>query len=332
MPFTTDALPIETATGKPALVHVETAADAASWAHENRDAVRAAVADRGALLVRGLDLREHAGAAAAMRAVGGDPMAEREAFAPRQSLGGGLYSATPWPANQPMCMHHELSYTLAFPGLIMFACLSAPASGGATTVADGAAVLSALPSDLVTRFEREGWILTRSYNEDIGASWQVAFGTEDRAAVEAYCRDNAIAFTWQADGGLRTRQHRSAVLTHPVTGVRSWFNQVAFLSEWTMAEEVREYLVDEYGPDGLPFNTRFGNGEPIGADVVERIAEVYDAHTVREPWQGGDLLVVDNLRTAHAREAYTGDREVVVAMACPTQVSTCAPTAPTSNR
>jgi hypothetical protein len=52
---------------------------------------------------------------------------------------------------------------------------------------------------------------------------------------------------------------------------------------------VREYLVDIYGEDGLPFNTRFGNGDAIGADVVQLINEVYEAHTARERWQGGDL-------------------------------------------
>jgi len=29
-----------------------------------------------------------------------------------------------------------------------------------------------------------------------------------------------------------------------------------------MDPEVREYLVDLYGEDGLPFNTRFANGDP----------------------------------------------------------------------
>ena len=73
--------------------------------------------------------------------------------------------------------------------------------------------------------------------------------------------------------------------------------------------------MDIYGEDGLPFNTRFGNGDAIGADVVQLINEVYEAHTVRERWQAGDLMVVDNVRTAHGREPFEGPREVVVAMA-----------------
>ena len=167
-----------------------------------------------------------------------------------------------------MCMHHELSYALEFPGLMMFACIAKPAVGGAIGVADASAVLGALPTTLVARFEREGWLLTRSYNDEIGATIAESFGSDDRSEVERYCQANAIELEWQPDGGLRTRQRRPAVVQHPLTGHRCWFNQIAFLNEWTMAPEVHEFLVDEYGADGLPFNTRFGNGDPIGADVV----------------------------------------------------------------
>ena len=93
---------------------------------------------------------------------------------------------------------------------------------------------------------------------------------------------------------------------HPVTGQRCWFNQIAFLNEWTIDPEVREYLVDMYGADGLPFNTRFGNGEPIGEDVIQLLNQVYEENTVREPWQPGDLMLVDNIRTAHSREPTRG--------------------------
>jgi hypothetical protein len=182
-------------------------------------------------------------------------------------------------------------------------------------VADGPAVLDALPAELVERFEREGWLLIRNYNEDIGASFADAFGTDDARAIESYCRAHAIKFEWQEGGALRTWQRRSAIVRHPLTGQRCWFNQIAFLNEWTLAPEVHEYLVDVYGEDGLPFNTRFGNGDPIGADVVQAINAAYEANTVREPWQAGDLLLVDNVRTAHGREPFAGPREVVVAMA-----------------
>jgi alpha-ketoglutarate-dependent taurine dioxygenase len=313
-------LDVELRPGSPPVLRTDAQGDAAAWAAEYRDALRAAVVEHGSVLVRGLGLRDADEVGRVFGRLTTGLMTEREAFAPRQPMAGGAYSSTPWPANQPMCMHNELSYALEFPGLLLFACLTAPTSGGVTGVADGPTVLEALPADLVERFEREGWLLVRSFNDEIGASVAEAFGTDDRTAVEEYCRTHAIEFTWQPDGSLQTRQRRSAVVRHPVTGRRSWFNQVAFLNEWTLAEEVREYLVDVYGPDGLPFNTRLGNGDPIGEDVVALLNEVYEAHTLREPWQSGDLLVVDNIRTAHSREPYEGPREVIVGMAEPTRL------------
>ena len=300
--------------------------DGPSWAAAHKDALRAAVAEHGSVLVRGLELRDAAEVTAVFRQLSTGLMIEREAFASRRIYSDGVYSSATWPANQPMCMHHELSYTLEFPGLMLFACLSAPTRGGATAVSDSRAVLSALPAELVTRFERDGWMLTRSYNDEIGASVAEAFGTDDRSAVEAYCRANGIGFEWQPDGGLHTWQRRSAVVHHPVTGQRCWFNQIAFLNEWTIDPEVREYLVDMYGDDGLPFNTRFGNGDPIGADVVQLLNQVYEDNTVREPWQAGDLMLVDNIRTAHSREAYEGPREILVGMADPVRLADCSPT------
>jgi hypothetical protein len=88
-------------------------------------------------------------------------------------------------------------------------------------------------------------------------------------------------------------------------------------------------LVSSYGPAGLPFNTTYGDGSAIGADEIAEINEVYDAVQRSEPWRTGDLLLVDNILSSHGRQAYTGDRRIVVAMGEPLRVRDCAPsTAP----
>jgi alpha-ketoglutarate-dependent taurine dioxygenase len=322
----TSLLDVDLQPGKPPMLRAAATDDPTTWAAEHRNALRAVVAEHGSVLVRGLGLADAAGIGAVFQRLATALMTEKEAFAPRRIYSEGVYSSAKWPPNQPMCMHHELSYTLEFPGLMFFACLTAPTGGGATGVADAPTVLGALPTELTERFAREGWLLTRSYNDEIGASVAEAFGTEDPGAVERYCHANAIEFEWQPDGGLRTRQRRSAVVRHPVTGRNCWFNQIAFLNEWTMAPEVHEYLVDVYGAEGLPFNTRFGNGDPIGEDVVQLLNEVYEDHTAREPWQEGDLMLVDNIGTAHSREPFEGPREVLVGMADAVRLADCSPT------
>src|SRR6266705_6878217 len=137
------SLPVDVRPGKPPMLRVDATDDAPRWAAEHRDALRAAVVEHGSLLVRGLGLRDLAETEAVFRRLG-SLMTEKEAFAARRRYSEGVYSSSKWPPNQPMCMHHELSYVLEFPSVMLFACLIPLADVGATPVADSAAVLQAL--------------------------------------------------------------------------------------------------------------------------------------------------------------------------------------------
>src|SRR5436309_6391230 len=110
----TSLLNVDLQPGKPPILCVEATGDAARWPAEHRNALRALVAEHGALLVRGVRLRDAAETEAVFRQLG-SLMAEREAFAPRRRYSEGVYSASKWPPNQHMCMHHELSYAPRVP-------------------------------------------------------------------------------------------------------------------------------------------------------------------------------------------------------------------------
>ncbi|KPC64235.1 SyrP [Streptomyces chattanoogensis] len=321
-------LDVEIAPGKPALLRVtETVRPehAADWIADRRTELDDLVLRHGAVLVRGLGIRD----AATLRRAGERLTTllapEREAFARRQQLGADVVSSLEWPADQPMCMHHELSHALEFPRLLVIGCFTAPEKGGVTGVADAQRVLAELPAPLVERFVREGWTLTRSYNNLVGLSWKEAFNAADRTTAEEYCRANGITAEWQADGRLRTHQRRSAVIHHPITGARCWFNQVGFLSEWNLDPAVRAFMLGQFGPDGLPFTTSYGDGEPLDAETVGIIADVYESATLREPWQVGDLFLVDNIRMAHSREPFVGERTLGLIFGDPVRLADCTP-------
>jgi amino acid adenylation domain-containing protein len=295
----------------------------ARWVADHVEDLRAVIAADGAVLVRGLGIAGADQVAELSRALA-PPVIEREGFAPRRRYADGVYSSSEWPADQPMCMHHELSHALEFPSLMIFGCVRAPRTGGATALADARAVLDALPADILGDFERRGWSVSRNYNDLVGVAWADAFGATTADEVAAYCRANGVEHTWRGRE-LRTTARRPAVVRHPVTGERCWFNQAAFLNEWTIDADVRAFLTAEFGRDGLPFTTAYGDGSPIGPDTVTAINDAYSSVTRRTPWLDGDLLIVDNIRTAHSREAYTGDREVIVSMAGPVRLADCDP-------
>src|SRR3989475_9447609 len=97
----TSLLNVDLRRGKPPVLRVEATGDAPRWAAEHRDALLAAVRERGSLLVRGLGLRDSAETEALFRRLAG-LMTEKEAFAPRRRYSDGVYSSSKWPPNQPM--------------------------------------------------------------------------------------------------------------------------------------------------------------------------------------------------------------------------------------
>jgi hypothetical protein len=76
-------------------------------------------------------------------------------------------------------------------------------------------------------------------------------------------------------------------------------------------------LLSSFGPEGIPFNTVAGDGAPLSATQWQSIIDAYEAVTVRVPLGEGDLLVIDNILTAHGRAPYTGSREILMALVEP---------------
>ena len=298
------------------------------WVAGHRAALDAALAEYGALYLAGAGITDRAEFAAIRDVLFDTPAGYKEKATPRSDFGAGVFSSTDLPPSQEIRQHNENSYTLTFPGKLLFGCLTAPATGGATTVADVREVMRTLPRPIADRMADVGWLLSRNYHDAFGLPWRTAFGTDDRADVEAYCAANAIGCEW-TDGSLHTRQLRPGILRHPGTGQTVWFNHAAFWSEWTLDVEIREVLVAEVG-DQLPFMTSYGDGTELTEPEVGEINAAYERATQRRPWQAGDLLLVDNVLSSHGRDAFTGSRDIVLAMGDPTALTHCAPVGPSA--
>ncbi|WP_392667057.1 TauD/TfdA family dioxygenase [Streptomyces sp. LN785] len=315
--------------GKPAMAEVsgfDDIAEACAWLEAIAGNLKMALHEHGALFLRGLPISGVDEFAAVRDRLIPAATPYREKATPRSDFGQGVFSSTDLPAPQRIHMHNENSYTLAFPGLLVFACLTAPTTGGATPVADCRKVLRSIPAPLVRKMRSVGWQLTRNYSDHLSTDWKTAFSSEETAAVERYCTENLISFEWQQDGNLRTRQLRPGIMRHPDTGDEVWFSHLSFWNEWALDADLHEVLVDEFGRENLPFNTAFGDGEPLTQSELRTIQAAYDEATVRETWQPGDLLLVDNILTAHARDPFEGDRKIVVAMGDPVDLTACRPT------
>jgi alpha-ketoglutarate-dependent taurine dioxygenase len=288
------------------------------WAESARDSIEALLTRHKALLFRGF-AGQHAGQFADFVAATslGPPLDYVDRTTPRARLADGIYTSTIYPARHTIEQHSEGTYWRRWPGKLYFACAVAPAHGGETPLSDNAAILARLPAPLRDAFAAKGFTLRRNFNKGFGLSWQEAFQTEDRAIVEAWCRNEGIAFAWRSDAVLATWQTRAAIRRNPRDGNLVWFSHAAFFHASAYAQAVLDGLVEACGADELPYDTCFGDGSPIPPDAVETIRAATAAETDRFAWQEGDMLLVDNMAVAHGRAPYEGERQVRVAMTEP---------------
>jgi len=281
--------------------------------------IRETLRGEGAILLRGFPIASVEDFEAARGEFFREPARYVERATPRRQLGENVFTSTEFPPSETIALHNENSYATSWPGVLLFCCLDAPDEGGATPLADVRRVLGRLSKETVSRFvERGGWMLMRNYTPGFGLGWEQAFGTDRREDVDAYCRRADVLAEWRdGEALLRTRQTRAVLARHPASDEIVWFNHVRFWHAWGLAEEVRELMTDEFGPEGLPYGTFYGDGAEIPDAVVEEIDAAYAAEQTSFAWQPGDLLIVDNMLVAHGREPFSGSRRVVVAMGEP---------------
>lgn len=298
---------------RPALDGVELVA----WAAGNRELIEDRLLDHGALLLRGFAVRSPEEFEQFIKTVSDHLLQYNERSSPRKNVSGNIYTSTDYPAENSIFFHNENSYQSVWPLRICFFCVTPAERGGETPIADCRRVLGRISPSIVARFVEKQVMYVRNFGEGFGLPWQTVFQTADKTAVEQYCLKSGIECEWKSGDRLRTRQVRPAVARHPRAGEKSWFNHAAFFHVSTLDPLIREALLEEFEEDELPSNTYYGDGSRIELSVLDEIRDAYTQEAISFPWERQDVLVVDNIYTAHSRSPYKGERKVLVGMADP---------------
>ena len=287
--------------------------DLVEWAKHNAGLIEGLLLEHGALLFRGF---------------GHDPSTDFERFAsaicpdlyedngehPRQNVSGNVYTPIFYPPEKKVLWHNENSFNYHWPLKIWFGCLRPAEQGGETPVADSREVFRSIPAKIRERFAEKQVMYVRAYGKGPGLDWQTVFKTTDRAKVEERCARAFMDFEWKADGTLTTRAVRPAVARHPKTGELSWFNQAQHWHISCLDEATRESLTTLFAEGDLPRCCFYGDGSRIENSAMAEILEVYKRLEVKFAWQRGDIMLLDNVLTAHARNPFAGERKLLVAM------------------
>ncbi|MFE4519581.1 TauD/TfdA family dioxygenase [Kitasatospora sp. NPDC056783] len=234
---------------------------------------------------------------------------------PRTKVGQNVYTSTEYPQEFTISMHNEMSYAHAWPARLAFYCETAPETGGATPLVDGARWLASLDPELREAFAGGVRYLQNLHDGyGFGKSWQQTFETDSREDVEAFLAGTEAVWEWRKDGGLRVAQLRPATTRHPVTGAEVWFNQADQWHPAGLGDDTAARLAAVLAPEDLPQSVTLADGSPIPAEWVEQIRDRGLAAAVDVDWHRGDVLLIDNLLVGHGRRPFTGPRRVLVAM------------------
>jgi amino acid adenylation domain-containing protein len=288
-------------------------ADLPSLARQHHGFIESKLLEHGAVLFRGFDTGSMEAFDEYTKSACSELFVENGEHV-RENISGNIYTPVFFSPERKLLWHNENTFNHAWPRKIWFCCVRPAGAGGETPIVDSRRVYERIDPAIRERFMRHGITYVRNYGDGPGRTWQQVFQTTDRAAVEEYCRKNLIEFAWKDGDRLRTRATRPAVVRHPRTGERSWFNQAQHWHLSCLDEVTQESLRAVFAEEDLPRTCCYGDGSPIADEEMQAVCHVYRELEVSFPWQTGDILMVDNILTAHGRNPFSGPRKILVAM------------------
>jgi alpha-ketoglutarate-dependent taurine dioxygenase len=288
-----------------------------AWAKNNQEFIETNLLRYGGILFRGFGVYSTDDFQSFIQTTAGQLLEYTYRSTPRKPVSGRVYTSTEYPPDMSIPLHNENSYSRNWAMKLFFLCVTAADEQGETPIADSRRMFERIDSEIRQKFIEKKVMYVRNYGSEIDLPWQNVFQTTSKREVEEFCRQSEIEFEWLGGDRLRTKQICQSVAKHPRTGESIWFNQANLFHVASLPAEVRRALLTNYGEENLPRNAYFGDGEPIEPSVIEHINGVYEQTAVAFRWQKGDVLMLDNMLTAHGRNPFKGQRKIVVGMAQP---------------
>ncbi|KAL3694100.1 hypothetical protein R1sor_007751 [Riccia sorocarpa] len=280
---------------------------------ENKKFIEQILHKNGAILFRGFGLKSASDFNQFVEAFGYEELPYVGGAAPRTNVVGRVFTSNESPPDQKIPFHHEMAQVPEFPSKIFFYCELASVQGGETPIVLSHLVYERMATEwpeFVRDLEEKGLLYNRVLGEGddpsspIGRGWQSTFLTRDREEAEKRAANLGMKLEWLEDGVKTVSGPIPAVKVDEAHGRKVWFNSmVAAYTGWEDSRNVPEKAVT------------FGDGTPLPREAVLACLNILIEESVSEPWQEGDVLLLDNIQVQHARKPFVPPRRVLAALA-----------------
>lgn len=222
-----------------------------------------------------------------------------------------VFTANEAPADVKIFLHHEMAQTPFYPSRLFFFCEQPAETGGATPICRSDVLVVRLQeqhpqfiADLITKGLKYRNILPDQDDPQsgMGRSWRSTFHADTPEQCEANMAEIGYTGEWRDDGSLVSTTPVLDGIRSLADGRQTFFNQlIAAYRGWGSDEN-----------SGPPIT--YGDGTPLDHVAVTAACEIADELTFNVPWQQGDVVLVDNYVTMHARQTFTGTRKILASL------------------
>lgn len=299
------------------------------------DLLRELVSKFGGLLFRGFEIPRISSFPEILSLMG-YKLSERYlgGLSPRHEIEKNVFTSTDAIDQLPLFAHNETTFQNNFPAMISFFCRKEPPQYGETPIFNCAAIYRSMPPDLLDTLIRRRIKYVRRYRKKnpliphrLSIGWQEMFGTYDKKELERLCRENGARCIWGANDSLKIETTTEPFIVHPVTGEKCF--TIHLLNRHGVSEDiknVKERVHSLWVLYGLivtqlafhfrlvPMTVSFGNGKDLGKKTSTQIRNAIWKHSVVFKWRQNDILILDNIKTAHGRMNAVQPRKILTAM------------------
>jgi alpha-ketoglutarate-dependent taurine dioxygenase len=206
------------------------------------------------------------------------------------------YSIEVVPGNARVAPHCEFGYTPFAPDYVWLLCRVPPSEGGNTLTFDGKAFFTALSRDTQERFLSQRIIYHHRWSPRlVQGFWPGKTIAEIRAFLAT--TSGVLLLPDCDDKVLRFDYITSALRTLP-DGCPLFLNSVM-------------NIVDTMRKGDANATILFEDGEPLPGTLIDELEAVAKQVVQVVRWQARDILLIDNSRAMHGREAFRGPRDIV---------------------
>jgi len=192
-------------------------------------------------------------------------------------------------------LHPEMSREPWRPDICFFSCINAPSRGGETTICDGVDIVAKMDDDTRAQFEGRGLRYRQPASVEECRYW---YGCEEIDEQTFQQQPAQAPFTFDYHEGQAYRSFIVPALYRPLFSEQLAFGNMLFFARYMR---------------GVKDFPTFEDDSLVSDELVSRVQAISEPLTLAVKWQPNDVLLLDNSRYMHGRNAIIDPAERLIA-------------------